>query len=118
MTPGALMPEDACICNPGLRRSLKTTTINGKPAVVIDRSDTYGIPGPAFDVAWQYAPDIVVGVTVSGYSESEAKHIASSLAVADPATWAGLSCVDAAHAMAALARTSRADERLSDKGVE
>ena len=51
VTPGALMPEDACICNPGLHRSLKTTTINGKPAVVIDRSDAYGVQGPAFDVA-------------------------------------------------------------------
>jgi hypothetical protein len=91
--PGALLAEDTCICNPGLRRSLKTTTINGKPAVVIDRSDTDG-PGAAFEVDWQYAPDIVAGVSVYQLDENEAVRIASSLAAADPATWSALRCVD------------------------
>jgi hypothetical protein len=94
--PGALQPEDACACNPGLRRSLSTTTINGQPAVVIDRSDTYGIPGSSFEVDWQYAPDIVVSVSVYRFDEKEAKRIATSLAAADPATWSALRCVNAA----------------------
>ena len=93
--PGALLPEDTCICNPGMRRSLKTTTINGKPAVVIDRSDTDS-PGQAFEVDWQYAPDIVAGVSVYRYDENTAIQIASSLAPADPATWAALRCVNSA----------------------
>ncbi len=90
--PGSLLPEDTCICNPGMRRSLRASTVNGTPAVVIDRSDADAIP--SFEVDWQYAPDIVAGVTVHDLDESTALRVASSLTAADPATWRALPCVN------------------------
>ena len=90
--PGSLLPEDTCICNPGMRRSLRASTVNGTPAVVIDRSDVDAIP--SFEVDWQYAPDIVAGVTVHDLDESTALRVASSLTTADPATWRALPCVN------------------------
>lgn len=96
VSPGALLPEDTCICNPGLRRSLTATTINGKPAVVIDRSGAAGVTGRDFEVDWQYAPDIVVGVSVHELDQRDALRITSSIAAADPVTWAALRCINAA----------------------
>jgi hypothetical protein len=101
VNPGVLMPEDACACNAGMRRSLRATTIDGKPAVVIDRSDFGGVPGQDFAVEWQYAPDMVVGVIVVGFDESEVSRIASSVAAADPTAWSALRCVNAARGGAA-----------------
>ena len=97
VTPGALLPEDTCACNPGGRRSLKASTVNGIPAIVIDRSNVEGVVGSDFDVDWQYGPDIVVDVSVFGFGEPEAMRIASSLTAANPATWSSLSCVDSAR---------------------
>ena len=101
VSPGALMPEDTCACNPGMRRSLRTTTVNGIPAVVIDHSDVEGVPGSDFSVSWQYGTDIVVEVSVFGFDEKEALRVASSVAAADPAPWNALRCVNATHVRAA-----------------
>jgi len=100
VTPGALVPEDTCACNPGMRRSLKLTTINGIPAVLIDSSDVEGVPGSDFSVEWQYGPDVVASVSVHGFDERDAVRVASSLAPAGRATWDALACVDAGHGRA------------------
>lgn len=88
---GTLLPEDTCVCNPGMRQSIELTSVHGAPAVLIDFSPT-GPVTPAFSLQWQYAPDVVVRVFGLGLTVEETLRVTEGIGEADPTTWSQLPC--------------------------